>query len=174
MTEPIRLHIGGREAKPGWRILNIEPGPAVDYVGDCVSLHQFADNAVDEIYASHVLEHLSFRDELPQALKEIRRVLKPGGVARISVPDFEILCTLFINPAFPADQRFPLMMMAFGGQEGPHDFHKVGLTWDFVAYFAREAGFERIRRVENFGLFDDSSTTRIVGFPISLNVEVYK
>jgi predicted SAM-dependent methyltransferase len=174
MTEPLRLHIGGTVAKAGWRILNIQPGPDVDYVGTCVSLAQFTDGSVEEVYASHVLEHLGYHDELPRAMREIWRVLKVGGVCRISVPDFEILCHLFVNEHVPAHQRFPLMRIAFGGQEDAHDFHKVGLTWDFMVHFAREAGFTKIRRVERFDLFEDSSSITIVGFPICLNVEIEK
>lgn len=173
MTEPLRLHIGGVEPKPGWTLLNIQPGPGVDHVGSCTAL-PFPDACVAEVYASHVLEHLSFVDELPRALREIHRVLQPGGVARISVPDFEIVCALFSSPHFPKEQRFPLMMMAFGGQTDAHDFHKIGLTYDFLAQYALEAGFSRMRRVEGFGLFDDSSSARIVGVPISLNVEIVK
>ena len=106
MSEPFRLHIGGREPRPGWNILNIQPGPNVDYVGSCTSLEQFADNSIDEVYASHVLEHLGFREELPKALREIWRVLKPGGVLKISVPDFERLCTMFVNPQVPGRKSF--------------------------------------------------------------------
>ena len=45
----LRLHIGGTQAKEGWKILNIEPGPQVDFVGDCGSLPQFAENSVERI-----------------------------------------------------------------------------------------------------------------------------
>lgn len=171
---PLRLHIGGREAKPGWKILNIQPGPNVDFVGDCTSLAQFADDSVAEVYASHVLEHLGFREELPRALAEVRRVLVPGGRFCISVPDFEILCGMFVDPATPREQKFSLMMHVFGAQEDPYDFHRVGLTQDFLATMLRKAGFSRARRVQEFGLFNDYSSFRRFGKLISLNVEAWK
>jgi predicted SAM-dependent methyltransferase len=173
-TEPLRLHIGGTEARAGWKILNIQPGPHVDYVGTAVSLAPFADASVAEVYASHVLEHLGFRDELPLALGEIHRVLVPGGVVRISVPDFETLCRLFVHPEVPAEQKFSLMMHVFGAQEDPYDLHKVGFTADFMFAFLAQAGFQRFRRVENFDLFNDFSRAQRFGVPISLNVEAYK
>lgn len=174
MGNIVKLHVGGQEVKPGWKILNIQPGPNVDYIGDCVSLKQFADNSVDEVYASHVMEHLGFRQELPAALREIWRVLKPNGTLRVSVPDMERLCALFVNPQVPKQERFSLMMHLFGAQEDEHDFHKVGLTWGFLCHFLNQAGFRKIDRVEEFGLFDDYSSFRRFGVLISLNVVAYK
>lgn len=173
-SEPFRLHIGGRQAKPGWKILNIQPGPGVDFIGDCVDLGQFANDSVDEIYASHVYEHLGFRKELPTALAEARRVLKPGGILRISVPDFEVLCRLFLHDSVPKEQRFSIMMHIFGGQEDAFDFHRVGLTWDFMLMFLKGAGFTSARKVGDFNMFEDFSLARRFGVPISLNVEAWK
>ena len=44
------------------------------------------DNTVDFVYSSHFLEHLFLKDA-QSLLKESWRVLKPGGVVRVSVPD---------------------------------------------------------------------------------------
>ena len=170
----LRLHVGGLEARHGWKILNVQPGPGVDYVGDCTDLSQFADASVDEIYASHVLEHLGFTGDLPRALSEFNRVLKQGGAARISVPDFEILCRMFLDPAHSMEQRLYIMAMTFGGQTDPHDFHYVGLTFEFLHDFLLKAGFSRIERVKEFGLFHDTSVFKYADTPISLNVIAYK
>lgn len=171
---PLRLHIGGEQAAPGWRILNVQPGDGVDYVGDCADLGRFADGSVAEIYASHVLEHLGYMDALPRALAEFHRVLAPGGAARISVPDFEMLCRLFVHPGLDGEARHHIMRMAFGGQTDEHDFHKVGLSWEILKAYLAEAGFTSARRVEAFGLFEDTSALRIADVPISLNVEARK
>ncbi|MGH8719569.1 MAG: class I SAM-dependent methyltransferase [Burkholderiales bacterium] len=48
----------------------------------------FADDSVEVVYHSHMLEHLD-RDIAKTFLVEVRRVLKPGGIQRIAVPDFE-------------------------------------------------------------------------------------
>ncbi len=48
----------------------------------------FPDQSVDGVYHSHLLEHLD-RDVVPTFLAEVKRVLKPGGVHRIVVPDLE-------------------------------------------------------------------------------------
>jgi predicted SAM-dependent methyltransferase len=168
------LHIGGIEVKPGWKILNIEAGPGVDYVGNCSDLSRFEDGSIEEIYASHVLEHLGYRKDLPRALAEWHRVLKVGGRAMISVPDFEVLCRLFLDPARDAEQRLHLMRVAFGGQLDPHDFHFVGLTMELLEKYLIRAGFSDVQRTDDFGLFEDTSKQAFLGTPISLNVTAWK
>jgi predicted SAM-dependent methyltransferase len=173
-NEPLRLHLGGEEAKPGWKILNVQPGPAVDFVGDCSDLSAFADGSVDDIYASHVLEHLDYANKLPRALAEFHRVLKPGGRVRISVPDFDILCRLFIDAQPRLLDRIMIMRMVFGGQLDPYDFHYVGLSFDLLGDLLAKAGFSHFERVSEFGLFRDTSSMRFQDTLISLNLVVYK
>lgn len=54
----------------------------------------FIDNSLDYIYTSNFIEHL-FKTEAEYLFKEIYRCLKPGGVLRITVPDFQIGVDLF-------------------------------------------------------------------------------
>lgn len=56
----------------------------------------FIDNSVDVVYHSHVLEHLD-RPIAMGFLKEALRVLKPGGVLRVVVPDFEMMARAYIE-----------------------------------------------------------------------------
>ncbi len=169
-----RLHIGGKQVKEGWNILNIQPGKGVDFVGDAADLSQFNDETFDEVYASHVIEHLGYQKELPAALKGIHRIIKPGGAFRMSVPDLETLCKLFLHDGIDIKGKFKIMRMMFGGQIDEHDFHKVGLTWDFAQHYFGQAGFETHRRVPEFGIFDDASSLKVGGVLISLNVEAVK
>ena len=48
----------------------------------------FADGEFDAAFSSHVLEHLS-PEEGSKCLREVCRILQPGGVARIAVPDLD-------------------------------------------------------------------------------------
>ena len=169
-----RLHIGGTHLKEGWKILNIQPSKDVTFIGDAADLSQFDDETFDEVYASHVIEHLGYQKELPGALKGIHRILKPGGVFRMSVPDLETLCKLFLHDGADINGKFLIMRMMFGGQVDEHDFHKVGLTWDFARTYFGQAGFKTLRRVPEFGIFDDASSLKVSGVLISLNVEAVK
>lgn len=170
-----RLHIGGKDGKPGWENLNITPGPCVDHVGDAVDLSRFADGTFMEVYASHVLEHFDYKDALVAALREWHRVLAPGGVLRISVPDLDVLCHLLLQKhRLDVNQRFHVMRMIFGGHVDAHDYHLVGLNQDFLAGFLAAAGFNDLKRVARHGLFNDTSDMVVAGTPISLNVTACK
>ena len=56
----------------------------------------FEDSSVDEIRADAIIEHMSFLEE-PKFFHEATRVLKPGGVLNISVPDFEHMVREWLN-----------------------------------------------------------------------------
>jgi predicted SAM-dependent methyltransferase len=171
---PVRLHVGGEVRKDGWLNFNIQPGPTVDLVGTCTRMPEIADGSVAEIYASHVLEHLSYVDELHQALAEFHRVLAPGGTLMASVPDFNLLCRLFLADGLTTQQRFEVMRLIFGGQMDPHDLHKAGLTHEFLDSYLRHAGFVAVERVAAFDLFADASQIKVAGHLISLNVVARK
>lgn len=63
-----------------------------DIVGDMTDLGDIGE--FDGVYCSHALEHLHPQDAL-QALREFRRVLKPGGFVTIVVPDLEGISPTF-------------------------------------------------------------------------------
>jgi len=172
-AEMFRLHIGGQEKQPRWKVLNIQSGPAVDYLGDIRDLSQFADQVCDEIYASHVLEHVA-QDQVPVVLQGLFRILKPGGCLRLSVPDLEALCRMYMQHSDNPEVRVHVMRMMFGGQMDAHDYHKVGFDFEFLRAHLRRARFERIERVTDFNIFDDTSRYAPYGMPISLNVITYR
>jgi predicted SAM-dependent methyltransferase len=170
-----RLHIGGKEVKAGWEIFDARTAPHVDHVGNALDLSRFADCTFDEIYASHVLEHFCYQDELLPALTEWHRVLVPNGVLHLSVPDLDILAHLVLQRyTLNIDQRFLVMRMIFGGHMHEHDHHRAGLNFDFLHNFLQQAGFMDMQRVPSHGLFNDSSETTLLNTPISLNMTAYR
>ena len=165
----MKLHIGGEKVKEGWKILNISQKPGVDFIGDISDLGMFEENSASDVYASHVFEHIPQAKAL-DTLKQIKRILKPGGKFYVSVPDLDVLCHTFINPIASPDLKFHVMRMMFGGQVDAHDFHYFGWNQLFLFDFLRQDGFTSANRVESFGIFDDTSDYQPYGFPISLNV----
>jgi predicted SAM-dependent methyltransferase len=170
----VKLHIGGSSPAPGWTILAIKPGAHVDIVGDGVDLGRLETGSVSEIYASHVLEHLGFREAVQRALAEWHRVLEPDGRLRISVPDMMTLCRLFVDPNLSQRVRDYIIQVIYGGQEDGHDFHKTGFTLESLTQHLKVAGFHKVMRVREFDGFDDSSRLTLGAIPLSLNVQARK
>lgn len=168
----MKLHLGGKHPHPEWKILDIEPRPEVDIVGDASDLSQFDDNSIEMIYASHILEHFYYglNYELAFVLAEWYRVLIPGGKLFVSVPNLQTLCWLYCHPSLSVGERFEIMRMIFGGQTNEYDVHKVGFDADILGTFLAETGFQNIQIVDEFGIFPDSSSLRFLGQLISLNM----
>jgi predicted SAM-dependent methyltransferase len=166
----MKLQIGSRQRNSGWKTLDIVAGPEIDYVGDCTDLSQFSDGSVEELYASHVLEHVPYA-ELPRTLREWHRVLVPGGKVMIAVPDMNILAQIFVRPELHGADKVMVMQMMFGGQLDETGFHYIGFDLELLGVHLHRAGFEEIKRVPSFGLFQDSSEMEFRGVKISLNVE---
>lgn len=169
-----RLNIGGQARADGWEILNANPAPYVDHVCNANNLSQFANNTFAEIYASHVVEHLDYVNELETTLKEWLRVLAPGGRLYISVPDIDVLAGLILDKQLSVNERFHVMCMMFGGHVDKFDYHVVGLNEEFLSIFLEAAGYTNIQKVREFGMFCDTSSTSYKGVAISLNMTAEK
>lgn len=172
-TQHIKLHIGGKQIKEGWKILNAQSLPGVDFVGDIRFLDQFPDACCEIVYASHVLEHIGISD-IVKTLSGIRRILCSTGKFYVSVPDLDVLSRLFIHPDLNTSQKIHIMRMMFGGQVDEHDFHYIGLNADILLSYLGAAGFSRAKQVDSFGLFSDTSDYKPYGEAISLNMIVEK
>ena len=151
------------------------PDECVDHLGNANDLSRFADNTFADLYASHVVEHFDYQGELTRTLREWQRVLQPGGKLHVSVPDLDILCRLMLaKDQLSVVERFGIMRMMFGGHVDQYDHHSVGLNEEFLTSFLTDAGFVNIRRVPELGLFEDTSSLKFRGVPISLNVVAEK
>lgn len=94
---PPMLNIGcGRRAHPDWANLDcVASAPGV-IVHDARKGLPFSDATFDVVYHSHILEHFR-HDEAPAFLRECHRVLRPGGILRVAVPDLEQICRLYLE-----------------------------------------------------------------------------
>ncbi len=88
-----KVHIGcGANLIPGWQNLDTDAPGAIKW--SCPDRLPYADNAVDAIYSEHFWEHVPL-DQGEFLLRECARVLKPGGVIRISTPDLAVLVAMY-------------------------------------------------------------------------------
>ena len=72
---------------PNFLGLALHPAHEREMAHDAVAALPFEDGSIAKVQAQDVFEHLPF-EKLPFVLDEIYRVLKPGGVFRLSVPDY--------------------------------------------------------------------------------------
>lgn len=170
---PICLNLGGRDTKiPGFVVIDKKKGENTDIEGDVAVLSMFQDKSVDTIYASNILEHFSHR-KTKDVLSEWCRVLKVGGKAYISVPDFDVLVEVYKKYGM----RQWIIDLGWGGQEYDEAYHLTPFTYGSLARSLLESGFKDIKRLKYmpFGLADCSTlTSSITGELVVINVEATK
>lgn len=102
--------------------------------------------SVEEIYSSHLLEHLAKKEILP-TLKEWFRVLKKGGRLRLNVPDFNwaVKCFLGRKKSKYFNTKEKILEIFYGSQEHEGEFHKTGFTKKILKEYLVKAGFKKIK-----------------------------
>jgi len=138
----------------------------------------FRDDTVDLLYASHCLEHISYL-HTREVLVEWYRVLKPGGVLRISVPDLDRLIEIYT--ASGCDIR-PVIGLLYGGHDHPYNIHMSIFNRASLEGLLNDVGFQQCRvwvpNSDALTTMDDfSSFSRLVDgvlYPVSLNLEAAK
>lgn len=118
----------------------------------------YADGTVDCIRASHILEHFPHR-QMPEIVADWVRVLKPGGILRLAVPDFEKIAVGYLE-----GQEIPTQDFVMGGQTDAGDFHKAIFDRPRLRILMAGAGLVLLRPWE-------SEIKDCASYSISLNLE---
>jgi SAM-dependent methyltransferase len=174
------LHIGcGKVDAPGFVNLDARPLPHVHIVHeDLLNLPMVPDSTFDLVYLSHVLEHVG-RTQVKDALRELLRVTKPGGVVRVSVPDFDHILSIYQASGNRIESMHGALM---GGQDNPFNFHYAVFNKDYLRRCMLQAGFSSVREWDPdnclYHDFDDwaNGCVGVNGeqYPISLNLEAVR
>ncbi|HAA73712.1 TPA: hypothetical protein DCE37_01150, partial [Candidatus Latescibacteria bacterium] len=139
---PVRLNLGcGPDNRAGY--INVDAYvDNADLKMDIFKL-PLDDDSVDEIFSSHMLEHLG-KFEVPQALQEWSRILKPSGKLQLNLPDLEWSAQQWLD--LPEDSRWgwPLDTL-FGLQTHPGEYHKTGFTADRIEKILHHIGFQSVQ-----------------------------
>jgi len=136
MADPVKLNLGGGGVDlPGYTNIDRSAG------GEAYPLKDYADNSVDEIRASHLLEHFSHR-KTPAVLGEWVRALKPGGVLKIAVPNFTWIIEQY-NGEKAGD--YPLEGYLMGGHTDNNDCHGAIFNEEKLGQLMAQAGLTDIR-----------------------------
>jgi len=96
LVAPFQLNLGcGSWPKLAW--INIDLGPEADYRLDVRRAWPFPKSSVNRIYSEHFFEHLEYPHEVNAFLLEARRVLQPGGVLSMAVPDTAEILEAYVS-----------------------------------------------------------------------------
>jgi hypothetical protein len=169
------LHVGcgayGREKLPpafrraGWREIRLDIDPEVrpDFIASITDMRIIADGLVDAVYSAHNIEHL-YAHEVPLALREMRRVLKPTGFTFIELPDLQEVARhvaegrledlLYMSPMGPIT---PLDILYGHGSSLARGngfmAHRTGFTGGTLAAALIEAGFLAVMVQRNLSAY---------------------
>ena len=178
----MKLHLGcGKRYIPGFVHVDMTSYSHVDFVHDVRTLPMFGNGTAELIYACHVLEYFD-QVEAVEVLSEWYRVLMPGGVIRLSVPDLEQLMVVYQGTRDESIVIGPL----FGRMEvdGGIIYHKTVYDYATLSTVLARAGFRNIQywnwRTTEHAAVDDFSQAYIprmmkdTGRLISLNIGAIK
>jgi predicted SAM-dependent methyltransferase len=141
---------------PEWREIRLDLDPAVgpDIVCSITDMSPISASSIDAVWSSHNLEHLQ-RHEVPLALAEFIRVLKPHGLLLLTLPDLQQVAQLVVEDRIE-DQAYlsssgPItaLDMIFGhtaslARGNQLMAHRTGFTARMLQKVLVEAGFVQV------------------------------
>ncbi len=142
---------------PDWTELrfDIDANVKPDLVGTMTDMSSVADASMDAIFSSHNIEHL-YPHDVPLALKEFLRVLKPDGFLVVTCPDLQEVCRLVADdkltdaayyapagePISPLDILYGWRLQLARGQL--YMAHRCGFTEKVLNGTLRASGFSAV------------------------------
>ena len=138
----VLVHIGcGKIDSPEFINVDARPFAHVHIVTDDItSLSDFSNGTVDLVYMCHILEHIKGND-LKDVLLEMKRVLKDGGILRLSVPDFDKLIDVY-KASGKDINRISRQLM--GGQDSEYNIHFSVFNYQRLSELLKEVGFNKV------------------------------
>jgi predicted SAM-dependent methyltransferase len=145
-----RLQFGcGSFPAEGWVNTNLAPSPGVDISGDVRAGLPISSESIQYIASMHALVELPYLDVVP-TLRELHRILEPGGVLRLGLPDLDRAIdayragdrdyfTIPDDESPSIDGKFIVQMTWYGT-------NLMLFTFEFASELLRRAGFRDVRR----------------------------
>lgn len=176
----VKLHLGcGNKKIDNFINIDCRSLPTVDKVENVELLRSYKENSVDLIYCSHVLEHFG-RWRYKHVLQRWFEVLKPNGILRLAVPDFEKISEYYQR----TKDLTSVMGLLYGGQDYVENFHYVTFDFNSLEKTLKQIGFTKVtywnwRQTEHKNVDDYSQCylphmDKENGMLMSLNVEATK
>lgn len=138
----VKLNLGcGIYYKPGYVNIDKYENSVADKIADINHL-PYEDNSIDEIEASHIVEHFDVI-YLPFLLAEWFRILKPQGELYIETPHLVNSVKKLILSNYK-NQKNTIRFLF--GIDIPGNFHKIGFTASFLKKTLRSIGFHKLKK----------------------------
>lgn len=147
-----RLNWGcGSAGVPGWINSDRKTGRGVDLSVDIRQGLPLDDGVIDYAVSIHALPEIPYDDVVP-VLRELRRVIKPGGVLRLCLPDVDRSIEAYRRGDksfyFVPDEDAKSIGAKFIVQLIWYGYTRTPFTRDFIEELLYEAGFSRVVQVE--------------------------
>ncbi len=140
----VRIDLGcGDHKKDGYLGLDNRRDSSADVLADVRAL-PFRNLTVDEINASHILEHFP-RSTTSAVLREWHRVLKPGGSIQLFAPRLEHYALLTLFAALLGATIDHILPYLYGTQDYQGNYHFTGFTAGSLKSTLELAGFSQVR-----------------------------
>ena len=150
----LKLNVGcGPNLKAGW--INIDLSDKADLQLDLREPLPFAAESVSLVYSEHFFEHLEYPDQALNFLKESLRILQPGGLFSVGVPDTEEILKAYASGDreyfvrarqlwHPAWCNTPMHSLNYHFRQGRE--HKYAYDFETLAQVLSEVGSVSIAR----------------------------
>jgi len=162
----LKLNVGcGANRKEGW--VNVDLHPAADVKTDARRKLPFRTGSAAVVYSEHFFEHLEYPEEAVLFLSESFRVLEPGGLFSVGVPDTELCLRAYVDGNFSWRSLgltyvewcdMPMHSLNFLFHQGGE--HKHLYDAPTLINVLNKAGFENVHR-RNFDPGIDSEDRRV-------------
>jgi len=137
----------GGHPEPGWINSDIKDGDGIDISVDILDGLPLEDGSLDYAVSIHALPELLLTDQVV-ALRELRRVLKPGGILRLGLPDLDKGIKAYVEndrdyflipdeDAASIGGKFVTQLLWYG-------WSRTMFTQDFAEELLKQAGFDQV------------------------------
>jgi predicted SAM-dependent methyltransferase len=139
----------GPRGAAGWFNSDRQAGEGIQHTGDILKGLPLDADGLDYAVSIHGLQDLAVQDVLP-ALRELHRVLRPGGVLRVSVPDLDRAIRAYLHQDhdyfYIRDEEAASIGGKLSYQMTWYGSVRALFTFEFVDELLRKAGFRDVRR----------------------------
>ena len=180
-----KIHLGcGKRFLEGYIHVDIDTFDHIDFVTTIDNLEMFEDDSANLIYCSHAIEYFDMF-EINNVLREWKRVLCPGGILRLAVPNFETLIEIYKNTKDLNSILGPLYGKWDINDSGAI-YHKTVYDKKLLSQTLIRLGFEQVEEwdwrevFKNHEGYDDHSQAyyphmdKEKGIHVSLNIQATK